>query len=547
MAVYTKEELNKLSTDALILIIMNQQEQLESMNQKLDWLMEQIRVANNDRYGHKSEKLNEFAHQMSLFELYPTFNEAEVTADSSVEEPEVEEVVIRRKKQKGKRQEDFKNLHEEFYNHPVSGDELNTFFGEGNWRRFKDDHYDRLRYQPATWVVERHTVEVYVGTGGEHQDEFLRGVHDPGLLRGSFLSESLEAAIMNGKFVNALPFYRIEQELKRNDINISRQTMANWTIACAEKYLAPLYEALKQELLKYHVNQADETPVQVLNLQGEEDTSRTKSYMWVHRSGEFYKDKPIVLYEFQHGRAHEYPLAFYKDFKGILMTDGLQQYHILDRKLENLTSANCWAHARRDYSDAIKAMDKSNPEAVKKSIAWKALVKIGAIYHLEEELKDRNPETRRRHRQASIKPLVDDYFKWIKELKAEFEVLPKGKTSEGINYSINQEKYLRIFLDDGEVPIDNSASERAIRPFTIGRKNWVLINSEKGAVASAIIYSITETAKLNNLKPYYYLEHILRELPKIVKDGVVQDSEKLKTLFPWAVELPDNCKIKERS
>ena len=546
---YTEEQLKNSDPQLLVTIILSQQEQLESLNKKLDLLLEQVRVANNRLYGRKTEKLSQpDSNQLSIYDLYPALNEVEATADPAVKEPEMEEVVIhRRKKQPGKRQVDLSNLKQEYYQHSVSKEELDQFYGPGNWRRMPDEKYDRLRFQPAAWIAERHTVEVYVGTAGDHQDDFLRGKHAPGLFRGSILTPSLQAAIINGKYSNAMPLYRIEQELERNDVNISRQTMSNWTLACTERFFKPLYEEMKKELLACHVNQADETPVQVLHLKNEkgEEIQRSKCYMWVHRSGEFYKKHPIVIFEFQTGRDHKFPLEFYKDFKGTLMTDSLEQYHLVARKLEGVTSANCWDHLRRPFSDAVKAMGKDNPK-LHESIAWKALTKISAIYHLEGQLANKTPEDRLKHRQESIKPLVDDYFAWVKQVISQGIVMPESKTGRGLNFSVNQEQYLRVFLTDGEVPISNAASERAIRPFTIGRKNWVLMNTDRGAAASAILYSLVETAKLNNLKPYYYFEYILKKLPEIVDGKGSGVPEQLKKLLPWAVELPEECRMKRR-
>jgi hypothetical protein len=314
--------------------------------------------------------------------------------------------------------------------------------------------------------------------------------------------------------------------------------MANWTILCADRYLKPLYDRLHTELIKYHVSQSDETPVKVHR---DGRPAGSQSYMWVHRSGEFYKERPIVLYEYQKTRHHDHPKEFYKDFQGILVTDGLQQYHLIEQEIAGLTSANCWAHARRPYADAVKAVGKADGNAVKKSIAYQALTRIAAIYKLEEGLKDLPAGERLASRQKSIRPLVEEYFTWVKERLADTSALPKGKTAEGLKYSVNQEQYLKVFLNDGEVPIDNSASERSIRTFCIGKKNWVLIDSIKGAKASAIIYSISETAKLNNLNPYYYFNHLLTELPKMTDtEGNIAKSL-LDDLLPWSEKLPEIC------
>ena len=539
MAVHTPEELNKVSKSELIQMLIASETKLDEMNEKLDHLLEQIRIANAQRFGRHTEKLDQIDGQLSFF------NECEYLSEEAGEEPKPEEVIPpkKRPKKKGQRQADLSDFPHEKFSHTIGCQKLDAFYGKGCWRQLPSETYQRLRFRPATWLVEDHTVEVFVGTDGDHQDEFMRAPHPKSLLRNSIVTPSLEAAVMNAKYVNSVPINRIEQEFQRNGVNISRQTMANWTILCADKYFTPLYEKLKKILLSLHVNQADETPVRVIHTG---DEGRSKSYMWVHRSGEFYRDRQIVLYEYQNSRHHKHPEAFYKDFKGVLVTDGLQQYHMLERLIPGITSSNCWAHARRDYADAIKG-NKSlddNKAGLRTTVAEQALTKIAAIYKLEKTFKDLSPEDRLRRRQESILPLVDAYFAWVKEILKEGII--SGKTADGLNYSLNQEKYLRVFLTDGEVPIDNSASERSIRTFCVGKKSWVLINSVKGAEASASIYSITETAKLNDLNPYYYLEYLLERMPYLVDLKEEDMDTALEELLPWSDSLPEKCHKKRR-
>ena len=273
----------------------------------------------------------------------------------------------------------------------------------------------------------------------------------------------------------------------------------------------------------------------------------SKSYMWVHLTGELSAVPKIVTYEFRKTRHSDHPKEYYRDFNGILVTDGLEQYHKLARELDGVTNANCLAHARRHYANAIKAMDKGNPEAVQSSVAYKALARIGTIYKLEGALKDLSPAERLRERQSSIKPLVEEYFTWVKDVIRQGIVLPKSETAKGLAYSINQEEYLKVFLADGEVPIDNSASERALRNFTIGRRNWMIINTIRGAEASAIIYSITETARANGLNVYYYFKYLLEQLvslddAKSTKGPIKLETDKIKTeqlepFMPWSVSV----------
>lgn len=532
---YTVDELEKCSKHELMLIVISMQEQLEKMNENLENLVEQIRLSNHQRFGRQTEKLRAFEGQYSFFD------EAEALSEDFTCEPAAEDVLRkknRKKKEKGKRNIDLKDLPEENHDHDVSKEQLDAVYGKGNWRELPSEEYKRLRFEPASWTVENHKVHVYVGRDGDHQDEFLRGDRPRDLFRNSIVTPSLAAAILNAKYVTSMPLYRIEQEFERNGINISRQTMANWVIGCSTQYFAPLWERLKEKLLEYPVTQADETPVEVIQ-DGREAGS--KSYMWVHRTGEFYTDQPLVLYEYQKTRSSEHPKDFYRGYKGVLMTDGLSQYHKICKELEGVTNANCWAHARRDYADAIKAMGKADDAAIKQSVAYQALARIASIYKQEEGLKSLSSEERLKARQSSIKPLVEEYFAWVKERLADTSCLPKGKTAAGLKYSVNQEQYLKVFLTNGDVPIDNSASERSIRTFCIGRNNWVLINSLKGARASAVIYSIAETAKLNHLNPYNYFRYLLEELPKLLNDDGTVDPHELDPLMPWSKNLPARC------
>lgn len=543
---YTAEELNKMNHKTKDEIIYQMQDRLDLLEQNYENLIEQIRLANQQRFGRQSETLDAVAGQLSFF------NEAEAFYDDTMPEPSIEDVVQdsqkpkRKTKKKGQREEDLKDLPQETFSHDIPEKELIQAFGEGNYKSMPDEIYWQLRFEPAKWIAEKHVIKVYVGTDGTHQDEFLRGDHPGTLYRGSIATPSLVSAIVNTKYVNSNPLDRIARDFQTNGLNLSKQIMSNWTVWAAERYFQSVYDLMKKCQLEAHVNQSDETPVEVVH---DDRPAGSKSYMWVHLTGELSQFPKIIVYEYQKTRHGDHPKEYYKDFSGILMTDGLEQYHKLARENENLTNANCFAHARRHYANAIKAMGKGNPEAVKASVAYKALVRIGAIYDLEGALKDLSPEERLKERQTSIKPLVEEYFAWVKEILKEGTVLPKSETGKGLTYSVNQEEYLKVFLTDGEVPIDNSASERALRNFTIGRKNWVTINTIRGAQASAVIYSLTETARANNLNVYYYLKYLLEELidlkDKSDENGNIAQSL-LEPLMPWSTTLPVDCYSKRR-
>lgn len=260
----------------------------------------------------------------------------------------------------------------------------------------------------------------------------------------------------------------------------------------------------------------------------------SKSYMWVYRTGRMYANRQIVLYEYQKTRSASHPREFLKDFKGICVTDGYQVYHAIENEREDLKVAGCWSHARRRFDEAVKALPRAKQ---KDSRAYLALTMIQAIYREEKQLKELSARERQNRRQLSVRPLVEAYFTWVRENLP--KVPQKSKTWEGFHYSLNQEKYLKVFLEDGEVPMDNNAAEQSIHGFCIGKKNWVMIDTVAGAKSSAIVYSIAETAKANHLKPYDYFEYLLTEIPKHLDDT---DRSFLDDLLPWSPNLPANCR-----
>ena len=529
---YTEEQLNSVDKSFLIQLLLQQQEQLEAItkelhasNEKMQLLMEQVILGKQNRFGRSSEKMEDTS-QICFREVDGTivfFNEAEVVCDLNAAEPEdLERKAPKQPKRKGKKEVDLSGLSFRRIDHYLSEEELEAEFGVKGWKQLPDAISRKYHFVPAKVEVEEHHIGVYASKTDEHM---VKADHPKALLHGSLVSPSLGAAIINGKYVNAVPLYRLEQEFQRYGLQITRQNMANWCIRLAEEYLSILYNHLHKELYFYHVIQADETPV-LVNHDGRKAGS--KSWMWVYRSGHLYQKRQIVLYEYQQTRNASHPREFLKGYDGICVTDGYQVYHTLEKELEELTIAGCWVHCRRRFDEALKLIPKSYQ---KESHAFLLMKQIQAIYREEGKLNDLSSDERLRQRQAVIKPLVDAFFAYLKTIN----VSKKDKFGDAVGYAQNQEKYLRVFLTDGDVPIDNNASERAIRGFCIGKKNWQMIDTIHGAKSSAIIYSIVETAKANNLKPFDYVQHLLEEIPKHMND---KDCSFLEDLLPWSEKLP---------
>ena len=527
---YTEEELNSLDKEMLIRLFLLQQKELENIDRTLQLVLEQVADLKRHRFGRSSEA-HEPDEQISFMETdgkIVFFNESEAVAAEDAGEYKESVPCRKPKKKPGKREEDLEGLPVVVVEHSMTREELEELFGAEGWKQLPDEVYRRYGFTPAKVEVEEHHVKVYAG---KKTDEIVRAPHPEVLLRGSLVSPSLEAAIMNAKYVNGVPLYRQEQEFERCGLHISRQNMANWTIQCADRYLAVLYDYLHEKMYGFHVLQADETPV-LVNKDGR--PAGSKSYMWVYRTGQMYTDRRIVLYEYQRTRNASHPREFLKDFSGICVTDGYQVYHTIENEREDLKIAGCWSHARRRFDEAVKALPKARQ---KESRAYLALTMIQAVYREEKQLKELPAQERQNRRRLSVRPLVEAYFTWVRENL--LKVPQKSKTWEGFNYSLNQEKYLKVFLDDGEVPMDNNAAEQSIRGFCIGKKNWVMIDTIAGAESSAVIYSIAETAKANQLKPYNYFEHLLTEIPKHLDDT---DRTFLEDLLPWSPNLPANCR-----
>ena len=540
---YTEEQLNTVDKSLIIRLFLAEQEQTEKltnqvetlnaklaeMDEKMQKLLEQVILSNKARFGRASEKM-EHTDQMAFTEVdgqIVFFNEAEAEADLEAPEPDELELRPKRgKKAKGKKEKDLEGLPVSRIDYYMSDDELIKEFGENGWKQLPDAIAKRYVFTPAKVEVEEHHVGVYASK--KDDTHMIKAKHPKALLRGSLVSPSLGAALMNAKYVNATPLARIEREMERYGLAISRKNMASWMIRLGEEYMAIMYDYLHELLYDYHVIQADETPV-LVNRDGR--PAGTQSYMWVYRSGFMYRDKQIVLYEYQKTRNASHPREFLKDFKGVCVTDGYQVYHTLDKERDDLTVAGCWVHCRRKFNEALEVIHK---EARKGNMSYLIMKQIQAIYREEGKLKECSVKDRLEQRQVVIKPLVDALFAYLKQ--HEHEVPGSGKLHEAVTYALNQEKYLRVFLEDGEVPIDNNSSERAIRGFCIGKKNWEVIDTINGAKTSAIIYSIAETAKANNLKPYEYFKYLLEVIPEHMEDT---NKDFLEDLLPWSIKLPE--------
>jgi len=533
--------------------IKEMQNQISDLIEQVKFLTEQNMLLKNRLFGRKSEqKLSLISEgQLSLadaglIDSGSFFNEAEITCNPITPEIPLEEITYRRKKRKGKRELDFSNLPTQQIVHELPEEERICPNCEGSLHACGHDVLRReLTVIPAQYLVTEHVQTVYSCRCCEKDKESVTSdipvtmvkadVPAPVVSGSGIASPSLVAYIANQKYTLALPLYRQEQEFSRSNLNLSRQTMANWLIYVSQHWLVPVYNALKNILLLAYVLHADETSVQVLNEEGK--PAESKSYMWLYRTG-CDANNHIVLYDYQPDRKHINAKFFLEGFCGYLHSDGYQAYQNLPA---DVITVGCWAHLRRKFADILKSIPDYNKQG---SLAMCAVEYCDKLFNLEREYakfsSDNNFNMRHEARLANSKPIIDEFFSWVDSVYGK-NIMATAKSNMGkaLAYAQNQRAQLENVLCDGRLELSNNRAERSIKPFVIGRKNWLFSNTEKGADASSMFYSIIETAKENGLKPYEYLKYIFETAPNL---NLMRCPDSVEALLPW--NAPDNCRKK---
>jgi transposase len=463
------------------------------------------------------------------------FNEAEATADPAVPEPAAQAPTRKadvpshgRRKPRGPRTIDLSRVAHEQIIYTLPEEELVCPECSGHLHEMGEETRQEIKVIPAHIVLVKHVRKKYAC---RHCQE--HAISTPVLIAlmptpafpGSLASPSAVAHIIGQKFLEAMPLYRQEKAWARSGIELSRQTLANWVIKGAD-WLQPIYDKMRGRLVQSEIVKADETPVQVLHEDGRK--AQTKSYMWLYRSGR--DGPPIVVFEYQCTRSGEHPKEFLKNFRGYLQTDGYSGYS----SLPDVKSVGCWAHARRKFDEALSVL--SNAERKKgATIAHVGLDYCNRLFAIERDLHEATPEVRKSARLERSKPLLDEFHIWL--MTRSGDVLPKSPIGTAVSYPLNQWERLVRYLEDGRLDIDNNSSERAIKPFVVGRKNWMFANTPDGAKASQVLYSVIETAKENGLNPTAYLQYLLEQLP-----AMTVSPTSLDPLLPWSPSLPSSLR-----
>jgi transposase len=521
--------INNLSTVTNPYEIIEQlQDKIVKMEALLKYYEAQFFLAKRQQFGSSSERAI-MGGQLSLLD-------DSRSADSQLEppsEPKKEEITYKRKKQKGKREEDISNLPVVRVDYELPEDGRNCPDCGTLMKDIGVNVRRTVEIIPAQARLKEEAIHAYACTDDECAEKtgavtIVKADAPKPLISGSLASPSFVAHIAMQKYANGMPLYRIEKGFEYDGVNISRQTMSNWVINCSENYLEGIYWLLIDFLLKETALHADETTVQVLHEPNR--PAQSKSYEWVYRTSGCCKHK-IVIYDYKETRKQEHPREFLRGFKGYLHTDGYQCYHNLP---SDIIIVGCWAHARRYWEKVYKLLPK-NPGSLhsrKGSDAEKGLEYIGALFDLERKFKGLPPKERYEKRLVQSKPVSDAFFAWVESLGA----LPKSLLGEAVHYALSQRKYLENVFLDGRLELSNNRCERSVKPFVMGRKAWLFSNTPAGAKASSVMYSIIETAKENGLHPFHYVKFLLEKLPNTT-------TGELEDLLPWSECLPECCRV----
>jgi transposase len=501
--------------------------EIQQLKNELDILKGQILNKNRKLFGQSSEQV--------AYSQLSVFDEAEKFSDEKAVEPTIEEITYtRNKKTTTGKKENYDHLEKVVIEHKLEGDDLNCDLCQTPRQEIGYTSKEILKYEPAKLYIEEHRKYSYNCVTCEKETDQANIITTEApktLLHKSMASNELVAHTIVLKYRHALPLYRQEQYFKMMGARLSRQTLSNWVISAA-KELDVVYQLMIQELLKRDYVQADETPVKVIDEKGM--AAKGNKYMWLYKSGN--QDKPVIIYDYQKTRSSNCPKKFLSEFSGTLQTDGYAGYNAVS----NINRLYCLAHIRRKFHDIVVTLDE---EALKISRAVIGFNYCEQLYHVEKSIREEHKGTvdyyknRQIIRNEKTKPILLAFKEYLKtELP---KALPRSPLGKALGYAEKLLPSFDLILDNGALEIDNNGAERSIKPFVIGRKNWLFSSSKKGALASATLYSLIETAKANGLIVEKYLVYIM---DKVANRDSLQDTNDLHEHMPWSDNLPPYIK-----
>ena len=507
---------------------------VDGLEAKMARLVEQIKLANMRFFGSKSERV--VADQLSLF------NDMEAAADAHPGDgcgDDGGDGPAKPRRRGGKRRIDTSKLERVVVEHVIE-DAACPRCGEA-MSEMKVEVTEVVRLVPAHLVVEEHRRHVYKcgpccsanAAGADVKSQIVRAPM-PALtpIPGSFATASLVAGVINAKYANAMPLYRIEEDFRSLDADISRQDMANWVINVHVRWLSKVYARMRAKLLEGRYINADESEVQVLKEPGR--APQRKSYMWLFRSGPH--DVPNCIFEYRPTRSGQVARDFLAGWSGYLTTDGYDPYFNLG--IGGVVNTACLVHVRRKFAEIVKSAGGDAACEGVNSLALEARRRIDRIFKADQKFDEMGPDARKKARLKKLGPMMESFREWAERAIA--QAAPGLALHTALAYALKYWPYVMNVLEDGNLGLDNNIAERSVKAFVIGRKNWLFSDTPRGADASAAIYSIVVTAKQNGLNQRAYVEWLLTEMPN---DASLDEPGRIDRYLPWSEDVPEGCRL----
>ena len=510
--------------------INEQEELIEKQQLQIDNMIQALLHARKRIFGTASEK-TPIDRQLSLFE---TVNDL---AQELLQEQKKITVKSHKKtpRKSGVREEMLAGLPKEVEEYMISDEEECKKCGSDLTVVGKQVVRTEVEFIPAKLKVKQLVRQVAKCNSCGKKDSpnktpvFIKAPTPAPVLPHSISTPSLVAQVMYQKFGLGLPFNRQEKDWYRKGLILSRADMSNWIIRCSQEWLTPIYNKIRQQLMTCQVLHMDETRIQCNKEVGRKASSH--SFMWVMRSA---ASEPIqaTYFNYSQSRSTEVAKSLIGDYKGYLITDAYAGYN----KAGAYKRALCWAHCRRYYIDSIPLCNKG--EEIKGSKGAEGRAYIDLLFKVEKEIKGLSFEEKESKRQEASQPILDAFWSWVE--KTAMMHTTNKKLTQALTYSLNQRKHLETFMTDGRIPLSNNLCEANIKPFATARRAWLFADTPKGATANAVLYTLVETAKANELDTYEYLKYLLEEMPN---NNHLENPEILENYVPWSDKLPDQCRL----
>ena len=523
-------------------LVKKQQEELEKKDQgiiekqriQIDNMVQALLHARKKLYGPSSEATGQCSGQMSLFESMP-----ELAKELLGEQKKITVRPYKRTaRQPGIREEMLQNLPREVEEYIINPEDTCIECGGELKVIGREIVRTEVEYQPAKLIVKQIIRQVAKcmqcgkGDSPHEKEHFQKAAVPHAVLSHSLATPSLAAQVMYQKFMMGVPFNRQEKDWYRLGLVLPRSNMANWTIRCSEEWLKPVYDRIHQIQMECRYLHMDETRIRCNKEAGKKAGS--ESFIWVIRSGGSEAFQSVYFY-YSRTRSGDIARSLLEGFHGYLTTDAYSGYEKVEGVIRNL----CWAHVRRYMIESIPL--DNNGKELKGSKGAEGREYINLLFRLEEEMAGMSAEERKKKRQTASRMLLDVFWTWVEKTSQMHTT--NEKLTEALNYASNQRKYLETFLEDGNLPISNNLCEASIRPFATGRRAWLFADTPKGAQTNAILYTMVENARINELDAYEYLKYLLTEMPNI---DFHNHPDLIDRYLPWSKELPDQCRLKRK-